>query len=276
MQDFIGEHFITPIFARTGYNMVNTLTYALIAIACLYTIWRFMRARKYDFSSREFLYALAAFVLFGSTCRVLTDLSDSGARVGEIFTYGYLTVTPGIYVVTATLFLSALAIGRLLKSEHFAAACGLALFLQCLLILLPYARHFDYFLLTAAMAAAGSLLSFCLLSGFAKLRLSVHEKLAIAGQAFDGAATFVVIDIFGKATGMRYFEQHVLSSGIGEATPLGFGLFFIVKLTLSTAIIYFVSKEGMGKSDKALVLLVVAIMGFAPGIRDVLRMLVGA
>lgn len=276
MQDFIQEHFITPIFARTGYNPINTVTYALIAILCLYAIWRFMRSKKYDFSSREFLFALSAFVLFGSTCRVVTDLSDAGAKLDPIFTYGYLTVTPGIYVVTAMLFLSALAVGRLLKSEWFAAACGLCLWLPCLFFLLPYAHNFSYAALSVVIAAAGSLLSFFLLGKFAGLKLAVHEKLAIAGQAFDGAATFVVIDIFSKATGAGYFEQHVLSAGIGEATPLGFGLFFAVKLALSTAIVYFVSKEGMGKSDKALVLLVVAIMGFAPGIRDVLRMLVGA
>ncbi|MCX6772273.1 MAG: DUF63 family protein, partial [Candidatus Micrarchaeota archaeon] len=135
--------------------------------------------------------------------------------------------------------------------------------------------NFEYFLLGIVIAAVGSLASFFLLKKFAKLELGLHEKLAIFGQALDGAATFVVIDIFSAQTGKGYFEQHVLSGGIGTATPLGFFLFFLVKVSLATAIVYFLKKEKMDARDAALVLIVVAIMGFAPGIRDLLRMLAG-
>lgn len=276
MADFISEYFVNPIFERSGYNLVNTLTYAAIALFALYFIWRFMRGKKYDFSGKEFLFAVGAFVLFGSTCRVVTDLYDSGAAgLPAFFEYGYLTVSPGIYIVTAALFLSALAIGRLLKNEKFAAYAGLALFLPCLLLLLPHALHYDFAALIIAIAAAGSAVCYFLLERFARMKLALHEKLAIFGQALDGAATFVVIDVFAPIVGKGYFEQHVLSAGIGELTPLGFGLFFLLKITLASLIVYFLSKEKMDGRDKSLVLIVVAIMGFAPGIRDMLRMLLG-
>ena len=74
---------------------------------------------------------------------------------------------------------------------------------------------------------------------------------------------------------LSLLTRFVRSSGIGTATPLGFFLFFLVKIALASAIVYFIRKEKMDKSDLALVLLVVAIMGFAPGIRDALRMLCG-
>ncbi|MFA5929681.1 MAG: DUF63 family protein [Candidatus Micrarchaeia archaeon] len=287
------DYFISPIVERTGYNAINTLAYAAIAIGALYLIWKFMRGRKYDFSSPAFLYAVAAFVLFGSTCRVLTDLSDSGAVAGmavsasplaplyaalhssRIFDYGFLTVTPGIYLVTAALFLLSLAISWALRKGMFAAYAGFLLWLPIALLVLPFMSHWWYVLLVLAIAAAGALAAFFALERAGKLELSIYEKLAIAGQALDGAATFVVIDIFAKETGRDYFEQHVLSSGIGTATPLGFFLFFLVKVALAGLIIYFLRKEKMDKSDLALVLLVVAIMGFAPGIRDALRMLCG-
>ena len=48
-----------------------------------------------------------------------------------------------------------------------------------------------------------------------------------------------------------------------------------MKVALATAIVYFLGKEKMDARDKALVLIVVAIMGFAPGMRDLLRMLAG-
>jgi len=290
---FFEEYFISPIVERTGYNAVNTLAYAAIAICALYLIWRFMKGRKFDFAGRGFLFAVAAFVLFGSTCRVLTDLSDSGALAGMalsggalspiymamvksgVFDYGFATVTPGIYLVTAALFLLALAIGNAMGREMFAAYAGFLLWLPAMLLLLPFARHLDFFALAIAIACAGTLAATLALQRLAGGKPNAYETLAIGGQALDGAATFVVIDVFSKQAGTGYFEQHVLSAGIGEATPLGFFLFFLVKISLAGAIVYFLRKERMAKGDLALVLLVVATMGFAPGIRDLLRMLCG-
>ena len=287
------DYFIAPIVEKTGYNAVNTLAYAAVAIGALYLIWRFMKGKKYDFSSPAFLCAVCAFVLFGSTCRVLTDLSDAGAVAGmaasasplaplyaalhssKIFDYGFLTVTPGIYLVTAALFLLSLAIAMAMKQDMFAAYAGFLLWLPIFALVLPFASHWAFFALAVAIAAAGAHAVFFALERVGKIKLSIYEKLAIGGQALDGAATFVVIDIFSKASGKGYFEQHVLSAGIGESTPLGFFLFVPIKIALAGAIVYFLRKEKMEKSDVALVLLVVAIMGFAPGIRDVLRMLCG-
>ena len=289
----VEDYFVSPIMERTGYNAINTLTYATIAIAALYIIWRFMKERKFDFASRGFLLAAGAFVLFGSTCRVLTDLSDAGAvammaasgsplaplyaalDASKVFSYGFLTVTPGIYLVTAALFLLSLAISRAMKREMLAAYAGMLLWLPIALLMLPFMSHWYFLALALALASAGSLAAFFVLERFGEMHLGIYEKLAIAGQALDGAATFVVIDIFAKQTGKGYFEQHVLSAGIGESTPLGFGLFFLIKIALAAAIVYFLKKEKMDRSDAALVLVVVAIMGFAPGIRDALRMLCG-
>ena len=293
MEDFLQQYFISPIFERTGYNAVNTVAYAAIALISLYFIWQFLKRKKFDFASREFLLGAAAFVLLGSTARVLTDLTDSGAiefaansggalgaiystlNASGVFSYGYLTVTPGIYVITALLFLLCLAVGHAMKNGMFPAYAGAVLWLPCILLLLPFVRHPDFFLVGIALAAVGALAAYFALEKAAKIKLDLRGKLAIFGQALDGAATFTVIDLFSKANGRGYFEQHVLSAGIGNATPLGFGAFFLVKLLLASLIVYLVSKEKMNESDRALVLIVVAIMGFAPGLRDLLRMLCG-
>ncbi|MCX6772485.1 MAG: DUF63 family protein, partial [Candidatus Micrarchaeota archaeon] len=111
---FVEDYFVKSIFERTGYNMVNTLAYAAIALGALYLIWSFLKKKGFDFASRDFLYGVGAFVLFGSTARVLTDAVDAGHSLGvlsQMFGYGYLTVTPGIYIVTAALFLFSIAIG---------------------------------------------------------------------------------------------------------------------------------------------------------------------
>ncbi|MEM4554257.1 MAG: DUF63 family protein [Candidatus Anstonellaceae archaeon] len=286
MEDFIQEYFLNPIADRSGYNLVNTLTYAAIALALLYVIWRVLKKRV-DFSSSDFLLSLAAFVLFGSTCRVVTDLADSGAlaeaaaqggvagRIFQaaqgIFSYGYLTVTPGIYVVTALVFFASLWSARLLGNVRLAAYFGAAIWAACLLLVLPFAKYWEYFALAILVAAASAAGVFWLF----KRKLMLQEKLAIAGQALDGATTFVVIDIFAEHTGKRYFEQHVLSAVIGTATPFGFLLFLAVKVLLAALVVHALHKEAIDSNEKAFVLAVVAVIGFAPGIRDGLRMLAG-
>lgn len=293
MTDILAEFFFNPIFDRTGYNAVNTLAYAMIALVAIYAAWRLFRYWKTDFTGNGFLLGVGAFVLFGASARVVTDLSDAGgfaiashwggwlgtayAAIGQsgIFDYGYLTVTPGIYLVTAALFLFSFALGKALGSKWFCAWAGLALSIPCLLLLVPFLSHMYYGLIAIAIASIGAFVCWEILKRFGKMKLGIHQKLAIFGQGLDGAATFVVIDLFSRESGKEYFEQHVLSAGIGESTPLGFFLFFIVKLALASAIVYFLSKEKMDTGDKAFVLILVGVMGFGPGIRDLLRMVAG-
>ena len=107
----------------------------------------------------------------------------------------------------------------------------------------------------------------------------------VAGQALDGAATFFVIDFFSKVSGIGYFEQHVLSSAIGSFFG-SFFPFYLLKALIAFAAAYVLSKEKdeieagfMGlrfEMDRNYIALVIIIMGFAPGIRDILRMVVGA
>ncbi|MEM4348503.1 MAG: DUF63 family protein [Candidatus Anstonellaceae archaeon] len=286
MEEFIQEYFLNPISERSGYNIVNTLTYAAIALISLYVIWKVLK-RKVDFSSSDFLFALGSFVLLGSTCRVLTDLADFGAlaqaaakegifglifqATQKIFAYGYLTVTPGIYLVIALVFLTSLWSARMLGNIRLAGYFGITAWSVCILLFLPFAKYWEYFILALLVASASSFAIFWLF----KRKLLLQERLAIFGQAVDGATTFVVIDIFAEYTGKRYFEQHVLSSAIGTATPFGFLLFLAVKVLLAALVVHTLHKESMDSNEKAFVLAVVAVMGFAPGIRDGLRMLAG-
>ncbi len=294
----IQNNFINPLWDKTGYNLVNTLTYAAIALCALYFIWRIFEKKKIAIDKSFWMCALA-FVLFGSSLRVLTDAVDAGtvaktlnvaqmgAGVGGIFSgvaalaypfilqshlldYGIFTVTPGIYVVTAILFLSAWALGRAMGKPLWAAYAGAAGALVNLILLLPMANYWLYAAMPILlMLAVGALLYFGL-----KWR-NPMDYLPVMGQALDGAATWMAIDFFGPAMGTSYFEQHVISRGIGTLTPLGFGLFFLLKVGFSIVAVWAIRAEKMDERARNLALLVIAIIGFAPGLRDLLRMLCG-
>ena len=117
MDNFIYDYFVNPIWDRTGYNVVNTAVYATIALVAIYALNQALRGRvKMD---EGFVRGVLCFVLFGSTMRVVTDSIDNGVfkpvtpihqmvLQSHLWDYGYLTVTPGIYVLTAALLLISL------------------------------------------------------------------------------------------------------------------------------------------------------------------------
>ena len=289
---FIQSYFVNPLWDKTGYNLVNTLVYAAVALVALFLIWRQFEKHKVQID-RSFWACALAFVLFGSSLRVLTDSVDAGVMqktltngsVGffapvasfayplilrsRLLDYGWLTVTPGIYVVVALLFLTAWALGRAMRKPYWASYVGGAGAALCLLLLLPMAHNWGYAAIPIAL---------CLAVGGA-LHLGAKwrkmDALPVMGQALDGAATWVAINLFGPAMGTDYFEQHVLSNAIGQATPLGFGLFFLLKMGFAALAVWALRREEMDERTRNLALLVIAIIGFAPGLRDLLRMLCG-
>jgi uncharacterized membrane protein len=285
--EFFEKYFLDPIENKTGYNIINTSVYAAIALISIYLIWKFSKG-KIKFSEKEFLYSLAVFVLLGSTARVITDLEDSGFLktsglpeiykiVANVFKYSYLTVTPGIYIVTSVLFFVALFLAKKLNRPYFAFFSGAFLWGILTLLILPFIRYIEFGLLVLAFSFFFFLLAKYFLEKVLYIKLNIHHKLAVFGQTLDGAATFVTLDFFSKFTGHNYFEQHVIPNILGTATPLGFGLFLLVKVIIASLMVYLIEKEGdLDLEDKSLFLLVIAVMGFAPGIRDLLRMLCGA
>jgi uncharacterized membrane protein len=276
MENFIYDYFIAPIWERSGYNTVNTLAYALIAIVAIYGLHRILKPRlNFD---EGLVRSILAFVLLGSTMRVVTDSIDTGVFSGvtpihqfildsQILDYGYLTVSPGIYIVTAALLLISMGVLHRLKRMELLGYVGLALWLPFFLLLIPF--------MTYALFAIPILVLAAVPTYFAVKYFKDHVFSAIvAGQALDGAATWFVIDYFSDISGIRYFEQHVFSSFIGEFAGTYF-LFFLVKAGIAFAAGHVLMKEKMDLQDKYYVALVLMIMGFAPGIRDVLRMVVG-
>jgi uncharacterized membrane protein len=277
MDNFIYDYFIRPIWERSGYNIVNTLAYAVVAIASIYAISRALKGRVAI--DRTFIWGVMAFVLFGSTVRVVTDSIDNGKFLpisplhelvlgSHIYDYGYLSVTPGIYFVTAALMLGTLAALHLLKRTELLAYVGLALWLPHFLLLLPFMGYAIYALPILALAA---------IPAYAAFRHFKDAALAlvVAGQSLDGAATFFVIDVFSKVSGIQYFEQHVVGGFIGTFFGTFFA-FYLLKVGIAFAAAYALQKERMDDEDRNYIALVLMIMGFAPGIRDILRMVIGA
>lgn len=280
MEDFIYEYYINPIVQYEGYNLVNTLTYAAIALMACWLI--FMAFRRYKVTlDKAHMLGILSFVLLGSTVRVITDSIDTGAmkpvwflqewavRSG-IYEYGFLSVSPGIYVVVAALLLVSMAALRKLGREQELWKVGTALWIPNMLILLPLIRFPVALLVPLALAAIPAYIF------YRKLAPSITYSAIVFAHGLDGAATFFAIDIFPRISGIQYWEQHVISRGIGDLFGTYF-TFYLLKVGIASLAAWVIARDNDAKEDeKAFVALLLIIIGLAPGIRDILRMAVGA
>ena len=278
MENFIYEYFISPIWERSGYNLVNTLFYALIAIGAVYLIYRYMKGRIAV--DNTFLVGTLSFVLFGSTIRTVTDAIDGGVFKAvtpihqfvldsHLWDYGYVTVSPGVYILTAALFLTSVFVLDRIKRMEWLAYIGLALWIPHMLLLLPFMEYAIYALPILLLAFIPTYIAWMYYKNMSYVGV-------VGGQALDGAATFFVIDFFSQMTGIQYFEQHVVGGVIG--TIFGtFFVFYLVKTAIAFLAVHVLKDEkGLDDEDRRFIALAIMIMGFAPGIRDILRMVVGS
>lgn len=277
MEEFIYKYYIDPIWSKTGYNTINTITYAIFAILALFLLYKYLKG-KIQWNTQTILNIIP-FVLVGSTYRVITDAVDAGKFLpitpvhrwiidSHIFDYGYFTVTPGIYIIVAALLIATIIILDKIKRMDLLGKVGLVLWAPGILLLLPLMNFAVYALPVFIMAGAVYLI------GSKILKLDFLRSFVGFAQALDGAATFFAIEIFSKITGITYFEQHVFSAGLGNFLGSFLG-FFVIKSVLGLGAGYLIQKEEAKEEDKNFITLILIIMGLAPGIRDILRMIIG-
>jgi len=289
--EFINNYFIRPVYERTGYNMINTVVYAIIALSFAYLFFKILKRMKVKIDDK-FVLRIIPFILLGSILRVVTDatgdaaagvpnqfLSNSSYLFGlygfvgrlHIYDYSFITTTPGVYVVIGMLtFLSLLFFSRIRRMDLL-PKFALLLLLPHLLLLIPLMKSWSYALLVLLLAFAGLLVGRFILRK-AKLKPGLTQLLVILSHSLDGAASYVAIELFSGGT--AYFEQHVLSAALGTVFGTMFA-FYAVKVAFSSLALLLVETSNDSREEKNYVLLLLMIFGLAPGVRDTLRMLAG-
>lgn len=289
LEEFITEYFVRPIAEYSGYNIVNTLTYAIVALAAAYILFIWLR-KKF---TKEFIIYLIPFIFLGSTIRVIADsiysgiaqqhMNDLFGLVGllvnsHIYDYGFWTVTPGIYLVTAAIVLISIAISDLLKKPKLLPAIGAVLFLPHFIFLIPMFKNYLFIFILIAIAIISTLLAVLVLK---KLKInSIQSKIAVLAHSLDGSATLTAITIFNKLSGeclsggVCYREEHVFG-GFLAGFDYGLVIFLVIKVVFALLACYIIERELKNENSKNFIYLLIIVFGLAPGIRDALRLLAG-
>jgi len=288
---FIDAYFIRPVYDRTGYNIVNTLVYAIIALFFAYIFFRILKREKVKLDDKLIL-RIIPFILLGSVVRVVTDATGSGSAelpnqflqnssnlfglygaVGSshIYEYGFLTATPGIYVVIGMLtFISIIFFNRI-KRMDLLPLFALVLLLPHIILLLPLMKNWFHFMLIVLLSLLGMISGRMLLEKM-KIKAGISQLMVVFSHSLDGAASYVAINLF--MGGTAYFEQHVVSGALGTIFGTMFA-FYLVKVLFSTFAVWIVETSDDKREEKNYILLLLIIFGLAPGVRDALRLLAG-
>ncbi|MBN1432988.1 MAG: DUF63 family protein [Methanomicrobiaceae archaeon] len=275
--DFIYKYYVDPIVNGGAYTIVDTLTYALILIISVYLVYKWLNKAGIAIN-QEFILAIIPYVVLGGFLRVVED-------TGIIpYPYYVLLITPLIFFSIFFYAIFVLVISRFLEQKKFIknyhkgfAAGGI---IACAITLVPLVWYgivytqINLFVMFAILGVA--CVSALSVWAFIKYALrwdyvdDILYKLLIFGHMLDASATSFGIDLHE----MAYVEQHVVGSALIEATGTAFSMFGL-KLVVVIPAIYILQiyrQEG-NKELFHLIILAMIMVGLAPGIRDMVRMI---
>lgn len=283
ISDFIYKYYIDPIKTGQAYNVVDTLTYAIILVLCVYLLYRWMSSPAFlegsGFSfDRNFILATVPYVILGGLLRVI---EDTGMITSD---WKYLLITPLIYFTLFFFVIGVMFLSRYLTLKgitanftRFYAFTGVTAMVIASLILLSFGvthHGVDLFILgiiplmgIVATVIVWAVMKYAL--GWTYVSDPVYLTL-LFGQLLDASATSYGIDLHPS---VQYVEQHVVGSTLIAMTGTAFVMFPLKLLVLFPAV--YVMQLYRKEANPAfwhLVLLAMIVVGFAPGVRDMVRM----
>ena len=283
ISDFIYKYYIDPIRYGQPYNVVDTLTYAIILVLGVYLLYRWMSQSTWlsDIGLKidaSFILATLPYVVLGGVLRVV---QDTGMITGD---FQFLLVTPLIYFVLFFFTLSMIFLARYLQVQgliknfrSFYALVGCISVLIVSLGLLSWGINntgVDLFVLAIIplMAIAATVLVWAFMRYILRWNY-VTDALYLAlifGHMLDASATSYGIDLH---PAVQYVEQHVVGSNLINLTGTAF-VMFPLKLVVLFPAIYIMQlyRKEANPAFWHLVLLAMIVVGLAPGIRDMTRM----
>jgi uncharacterized membrane protein len=280
---FFEDYFLNPILQNGWFNPVNTIVYSIILITAVYFVFRllFRMGIRID---RHFFYAVLPFIFWGSSTRVLHDAAFAGALSPALneFYSSPLFPTPGSYLITFTLALAALLVSLGIQKKS-----GISYWKPMLLIgtglslaniwLIPWVSVNPLILIAGLTALWSGLfygLSILFKADFFRkhhptLRslFSIPNQVVLGSHFLDASATFTALRFYG------YLEQHVVPRLVFPF--LGPISMFLLKIVVVVPVLWVIDSYAEDRNFRNFLKIVVLILGLAPGLRDLIRLMAG-
>ena len=274
IRQFVNTYYIHPITHDTGYNPVNTLTWALLLVLCLFLTLKLLKKLDVEIN-KPFIAAVSPYIFVGASLRVMED--------AELFSppLSYLLITPLIYFLLFFCCVAILTISiKLSQSNGIGVRClvpfaliGTIWFFVNMAILLS---NEEIILPWVLFAVIGISLIIMLVIYTIGAKFGVNfltEKLnvsVLAAHLLDASSSYIGIDKLG------YSGKHVMEGVIVKYTGSAAGM-YLLKLGILIPVLYLLETQfdERERELKNLVLLTLLVIGLAPAVRNTLRMMFG-
>lgn len=272
ISDFIYKYYISPIIHDSGYNSVNTVTWAIILLISLFGILKLLD--KLDIRiDRRFIYSLIPFIYVGSSFRVIEDAEIASPPLK------YLLITPLIYFLIAAIVISSLILGYYLKNRDIIDEKQMVLISGSLIsvfnsiILVNFGlNHTINYLVPIKIISLAIAVFIPLYFAIKVLPIDLLKNklysLILGVHLFDASSTFI-----GYSLGAT--EKHVVPTFFINLTGTAAVMYPLKIITILFALWIilkvFEEEEQLGK----LTLLVLLVLGLAPALRNTLRLTLG-
>lgn len=260
INNFIDKWYIQPIIQNQGYNLVNTLTYALLFILVVWGLYEYYFKKEKVAINRNFIIALFGWILFGSSLRA--------AQATGIYNT-YLFVTPLIFVVVFIVSFLMLLFYKYLEENYnlpYYTAWGVSGYTLALynLIRLPLQNWYALFLVL--IISFSWLILLLIARKIIPKFMSWWNLGVLQAHLFDASSTFVALYFF---SGFK--EIHVLGGFLTE--NYGAWTMFPMKLIVVSLVLYLIDKYSKDKLEKRYIKMIILLLGLATGLADLLKIL---
>jgi len=274
--EFINEYYIEPIIYDTGYNPINTISWGIILVICLFAILKLLDVLKIEID-QKFIASLVPFVVSGALLRVVEDAGIVDAPLS------YLLITPLIFFLVTGITLLCILLGKviqkysninLLKQDKTVLVMGSIFAIIILYQLLQHTTNkvniwvpLQILTLTLIIAV---IIGIFIKKGYLEiLSKKINFSIMIA-HIFDASSTYVGINM-----GAR--EKHVIPALFIDITGTPAVMFVLKFLVIIVAllIVRLYIKDEREFELKNLILFTLLVLGLAPGIRNTIRLTIG-
>ena len=259
---FLEEYFINPIQYGTGYNIVNTITYAILLIAALFLVKKALERLDIEMDRRLWI-DLIPFVLLGGVVRALEDAA--------YLPHHWIFITPVIYFLIFAVAFSCILTEKYSR-KPVTQWIGIFLLAAFGVQALVLGQNWTAFLATLGLVAIIFLGVDYALKFLKSKLLHGRNWHVLIGHILDSTASVMAVS-FLCVGGVAYTEQHVLPSAIFGILPVV--AFIPIKIAVILAVLYVIDKEVEGNWNW-LLKFTVFTLGMAPGVRNLMTALINS
>lgn len=275
LRHFIETCYLNPIIYDTGYNPINTITWALVLVVCLVVTFKLLKKLRITIDHR-FIAAVVPYILVGASLRVMEDAEIVNPPLS------YLLITPLIFFLVfaccVALLILSVNLSRSTKrgGADYPLLFGLIGFLWLianLAILMRTEEVTAPWVLFAVTGIPGILVGVLYaigtIGGIPVLTDRVNLAV-LAAHLLDASSSYIGIDKLG------YTGKHVIEGLIVRYAGTA-AVMYPLKLGILIPLLYLLATQFTEEEMelKNLVLLALITIGLAPGVRNTLRLMLG-